>query len=204
MTGYSLPRLRSSRWSRRAVPSTILRAGLAVALSLHLAGCRRDGGSAADLEAAVQRSITLMNEADWGTAYEEVLTNAQRAACSAEEYAESEGVGLESLRETAGAGELGVIELDTEMVGEVGLVMGTIIYTAQLSDQLKTEGQVSGAGLVARRNLGTATAENPDYWIFEAGAWRWVQRRPDSPCFNEADLKSIEAVQQQLGGNSQD
>jgi hypothetical protein len=175
-----------------------------VALSLHLAGCGREGGSAADLEAAVQRSITFMNEADWDTAYEEVLTNAQRAACSGEEYAESEGVGLESLRETVGAGDLGVIELDTEVVGEVGLVMGTIIFTAQLSDQMKTEGQVSGAGFVARRNLGTATAENPDYWIFEDGAWRWVQRRPDSPCFNEADLKSIEAVQQQLGGKSQD
>ena len=145
-----------------------------------------------------------MNEADWDTAYEEVLTNAQRAACSAEEYAESEGAGLESLRETVGAGDLGVIELDTEVVGEVGLVMGTIIFTAKLSDQLKTEGQVSGAGLVARRNLGTATAENPDYWIFEDGAWRWVQRRPDSPCFNEADLKSIEAVQHQLGAESQD
>ncbi len=188
----------------RAVPSTILRAGLAVALSLHLAGCGREGGGAADLEAAVQRSIALMNEADWDTAYEEVLTNAQRAACSLEEYAESEGAGLEALRETVGAGELGVIELNTEVVGEVGLVMGTIIYTSQLSEQLETEGQVSGAGLVARRNLGTATAENPDYWIFEDGAWRWVQRRPDSPCFNEADLKSIEAVQQQLGGKSQD
>lgn len=192
------------RWSRQAAPSTILRAGLAVALSLHLASCVGEGGSAADLEAAVQRSITLMNEADWDTAYEEVLTNAQRAACSAEEYAESEGAGLESLRETVGAGDLGVIELDTEVVGEVGLAMGTIIFTAQLSDQLKTEGQVSGAGLVARRNLGTATAENPDYWIFEDGAWRWVQRRPDSPCFNEADLKSIEAVQHQLGAESQD
>jgi hypothetical protein len=143
--------------------------------------------------------MALMNEADWETAYREVLTNAQRAACSLEEYAESEGAGLESLRETVGAGELSVIELSTEVVGQVGLVMGTIIYTAQLSEQLETEGQVSGAGLVARRNLGTATADNPDYWVFEDGAWRWVQRRSDSPCFNDADLTSIEAAQQQVG-----
>jgi len=93
-----------------------------------------------------------------------------------------------------GAGELGVIELTTEVVGNVGLVTGTIIYTAQLSEQLEAEGPVSGAGLVARRNLGTATAEKPDFWVFEDGAWRWVQRRPDSPCFNEADLKPIEAA----------
>jgi len=204
MTGYSLRKLRVSRRSVRDASSAILRVGFAVALSLHLAGCGREGGSAADLEAAVQRSISLMNVADWDTAYEEVLTNAQRAACSAKEYAESEGAGLESLRETVGAGELGVIELTTEVVGEVGLVMGTIIYTSQHNEQLETEGEVSGAGLVARRNLGTATAENPDYWVFENGAWRWVQRRPDSPCFNEADLKAIEAVQQRLGAESQD
>ncbi len=139
-----------------------------------------------------------MNEADWETAYREVLTNAQRAACSVAQYAESEGAGLESLRETVGAGELSVIELNTEVVGNVGLVMGTIIYTAQLNEQLETEGQVSGAGLVARRNLGTATADNPDYWVFEDGGWRWVQRRPDSPCFNDADLTSIEAARQQV------
>ncbi len=125
-----------------------------------------------------------MNEADWETAYREVLTNGQRAACSVEEYAESEGEGLEALRETVGAGELGVIELNTDVVGNVGLVTGTIIYTARLGEQLETKGQVSGAGLVARRNLGTATAENPDYWVFEDGAWRWVQRRPDSPYRN--------------------
>lgn len=143
--------------------------------------------------------MALMNEADWSAAYREVLTNAQRAACSVEEYSESEGAGLESLRESVGPGELDVIELSTEVIGDVGLVMGTIIYTAQLSEQLETEGQVSGAGLVARRNLGTATAENPDFWIFEDGAWRWVQRRPDSPCFNEADLEAIDAVRQQVG-----
>ncbi len=62
-----------------------------------------------------------MNEADWETAYREVLTNGQRAACSVEEYAESEGEGLEALRETVGAGELGVIELNTDVVGNVGL-----------------------------------------------------------------------------------
>jgi hypothetical protein len=65
--------------------------------------------------------MALMNEADWETAYREVLTNAQRAACSLGEYAESEGAGLESLRETVGAGELSVIELNTEVVGNVGL-----------------------------------------------------------------------------------
>ena len=182
----------------------ILRAGLAVALALQLSACGGERGSAAALEAAVQRSMALMNEADWETAYREVLTSSQRAACSVEEYAESEGAGLESLRETVGAGELGVIELNSEVVGNVGLVTGTIIYTAQLSEQLETEGQVSGAGLVAKRNLGTATAENPDYWLFEDGAWRWVQRRPDSPCFNETDLTSIEAARPQVGAESQD
>jgi hypothetical protein len=182
----------------------MLRAGFAVALSLQLSACGGEGGSAAALETAVHRSISLMNEADWETAYREVLTNGQRAVCSVEEYAESEGAGLEVLRETVGAGELGVIELTTEVVGNVGLVTGTIIYTAQLSEQLETEGPVSGAGLVARRNLGTATADNPDYWVFEDGAWRWVQRRPDSPCFNEADLTSIEAVRQQVGAESQE
>ena len=182
----------------------MLRAGLAAMLSLQLLGCGGERGSAAALETAVHRSITLMNEADWETAYRDVLTNGQRAACSVEEYAESEGAGLEALRETVGAGELGVIELTTEVVGNVGLVTGTIIYTAQLSEQLETEGPVSGAGLVARRNLGTATAENPDYWVFEEGSWRWVQRRPDSPCFNEADLKPIEAARQQVGAESQD
>lgn len=145
-----------------------------------------------------------MNEADWETAYLEVLTNRQRASCSMEEYAESEGAGLEKLRETAGAGELGVIELNTEVVGNVGIVTGTIIYTAQLSEQLETEGQVSGAGLVSRRNLGTATAENPDFWIFEDGAWRWVQRRPDSPCFNDADLASIEAARPEAEAEGRD
>jgi hypothetical protein len=175
-----------------------------LALFLQLSACGREGGSASDLEAAVQRSMTLMNEADWGTAYREVLTNAQRATCTVGEYAESEGAGLESLRETVGPGELGVIELNAEVEGKVGLVTGTIIYTAQLSEQMETKGPMSGAGLVSRRNLGTATAENPDYWIFEDGAWRWVQRRPDSPCFNEADMRSIEAVRQKLGAGGQD
>ncbi len=50
----------------------------------------------------------------------------------------------------------------------------------------------------------TFTAENPDYWLFEDGAWRWVQRRPDSPCFNETDLTSIEAARPQVGAESQD
>ncbi|MEJ2371493.1 MAG: hypothetical protein P8Y07_11685 [Gemmatimonadales bacterium] len=182
----------------------MLRVVLAMVLAIQLAACGREGGSAAGLEAAVHRSISLMNEADWEAAYREVLTNAQRSACSLEEYAASEGAGLEALRETVGAGELNVIELNTEVVGSVGLVEGTIIYTSKLSDQVHTEGPVSGAGLVARRNLGTATAENPDYWIFEDGAWRWVQRRPDSPCFNEADLRSIEPVQKRLGADGQD
>lgn len=187
----------------RAAPS-ILSLGLAVLLSLPLSACSREGGTAADLDAAVQRSMALMNDADWETAYREVLTNAQRAACSVEEYAESEGAGLEELRETVGAGELGVIELNTEVVGNIGLVTGTIIYTARLSEQLETEGGMSGAGLVARRNLGTATAENPDFWIFEDGAWRWVQRRPDSPCFNDEDLASIEGSRPQAGAESRD
>lgn len=189
----------------RAAPS-FLRAGLGpvLLLSLALSACGRDGGSASDLEAAVQRSMDLMNEADWETAYQEVLTNGQRASCSMEEYSESEGAGLEKLRETAGAGELGIIELNAEVVGNVGLVTGTIVYTTQVNEQLKTQGPVSGSGLVARRNLGTATAENPDFWIFEDGAWRWVQRRPDSPCFNEADLAAIAVVRPQEEAESQD
>jgi hypothetical protein len=115
-----------------------------VALCLQLSACGGEGGSAAALEAAVQRSMSLMNEADWETAYREVLTNGQRAACSVEEYAESEGEGLEALRETVGAGELGVIELNTDVVGNVGLVTGTIIYTARLGEQLETKGQGFG------------------------------------------------------------
>jgi hypothetical protein len=202
---FPLRTMSASGWSVRAAPS-FLRAGLGpvLLLSLALSACSRDGGSASDLEAAVQRSIDLMNEADWETAYQEVLTNGQRASCSMEEYAESERAGLEELKETTGPGELGIIELNTEVVGNVGLVTGTIVHTARLTDQLRTEGPVSGSGLVARRNLGTATAENPDFWIFENGAWRWVQRRPDSPCFNEADLAAIAVVRPQGEAESQD
>lgn len=184
-----------------AVPAG--RAILAVLLCLLPGGCGGEEGSAAALEAAVQRSMALMNDGDWETAYHEVLTSAQRATCSVEEYARSEGAGLEALRQTAGAGELGVIELNTEVEGRVGLVTGTIIYTSQLTEQLQTDSALSGSRLVQRRNLGSATARNPDYWIFEDGAWRWVQRRPDSPCFNEADLKAIEAVQRRVASEGE-
>ena len=170
-------------------------------------GCSRDAGttgSAAALEAAVQQSMRLMSEADWQTAYDEVLTRNQRAACSLAEYAERENAGLSMIRDSLGEGEISIMELRAEVVGNVGLVTGTAVYTTQLSGQVDVEGQVTGADLRARRNLGTATAENPDYWIFEDGGWRWVQRRPDSPCYNEADMELIRTASQPAGSEGPD
>ncbi len=167
--------------------------GLAAVMSVMVGGCSRDAGSAAGsaaaLEAAVQKSMRLMSEADWETAYHEVLTRNQRAACSLAEYAERENTGLAMIRDSLGEGEISIMELNAEVVGNVGLVTGTAVYTTELSGQVGVEGQGTDADLRARRNLGTATAENPDYWIFEDGGWRWVQRRPDSPCYNEADME---------------
>lgn len=181
--------------------------GLAVVISVMVGGCSRDSGStgsAGALEAAVRKSMSLMSEADWETAYHEVLTRNQRAACSLAEYAETENTGLAMIRDSLGEGEISIIELNAEVVGNVGLVTGTAVYTTQLSGQVAVEGQVTGADLRARRNLGSATAENPDYWIFEDGGWRWVQRRPDSPCYNEADMELIRAVSRTVGSGRPD
>ena len=181
--------------------------GLAAVMSVMMSGCSRDAGStgsAGALEAAVRKSMSLMSGADWETAYHEVLTRNQRAACSLAEYAETENTGLAMIRDSLGEGEISIIELSAEVVGNVGLVTGTAVYTTQLSGQVGVEGQVTGADLRARRNLGSATAENPDYWIFEDGRWRWVQRRADSPCYNEADMELIRAVSQTVGSGSPD
>lgn len=181
--------------------------GLAAVMSVMVGGCGRDSGStgsAGALEAAVQKSMRLMSGADWETAYDEVLTRNQRAACSLAEYAERENAGLSMIRDSLGEGEIAIIELNAEVVGNVGLVTGTAVYTTELSGQVAVEGQVTGADLRARRNLGTATAENPDYWILEDGRWRWVQRRADSPCYNEADMELIRAVSQTVGSDSSD
>ncbi len=165
---------------------------LASAIAVASAGCRGDVGTAAELEAAVQNSLRLMNAADWATAYQEVLTDEQRATCRLEEYASGEEEGLAAIRDAFGDGEFSIIELETEAVGNVGLVTGTIVYTTALDQQVT--GDVTRSALRAQRNLGTATAENPDYWIFEDGGWRWVQRRPESPCYNLADLETIQAA----------
>lgn len=136
-----------------------------------------------------------MNEEDWEAAYHTVLTKNQREACSLAEYAQSETAGLATLRDSVGTGEISIIELTARVEGNVGLVTGTAIYTTELSPQSSVKGaEVTRSDLKAIRNLGTATAENPDYWILEDGGWRWVQRRPDSPCFNEADLKLIQSA----------
>ncbi len=178
--------------------------GLAAVMAVVVVGCSRDAGSAAALEAAVQKSMSLMSGADWEVAYQEVLTRNQRAACSLAEYAERENAGLTMIRDSLGEGEISIMELDAEVVGNVGLVTGPAVYTTELSGQVGVEGQVTDAGLRARRNLGSATAENPDFWIFEDGRWRWVQRRPDSPCYNEADMELIRAVSQTVGSGSPD
>lgn len=162
---------------------------------LALIGCTTEGRDSRELASAVQRSLRLMNEEDWDAAYRTVLTRNQRETCSLEEYAEAEAAGLAGLRESLGAGEISIIEMTTKVVGTVGLVTGTAIYTTELSAQARAEGaEVTGSQLRAVRNLGTATSENPDYWILEDDDWRWIQRRPDSPCFNEADLKLIESA----------
>lgn len=168
----------------------ILYLSLAVTATALTAGCRRDAGTAADLEAAVQKSLHLMNTGDWTTAYRDVLTDQQRATCTLEEYAAGEEEGLAQIRDAFGDGEFSISELETRTAGNVGMVTGTILYTTDVADAQVT-GDAEGATLRARRNLGTATAENPDYWIFEDGGWRWVQRRPESPCYNLADLETI-------------
>ncbi len=201
------PRKRSRTRLLRSRVRLLREVGLAAVMSVMVGGCSRDAGvtgSAEALEAAVQKSMSLMSGADWETAYDEVLTRNQRAACSLAEYAETENTGLAMIRDSLGEGEISIIELNAEVVGNVGLVTGTAVYTTQLSGQVGVEGQVTGADLRARLILGSATAENPDYWIFEDGRWRWVQRRPDSPCYNEADMELIRAVSRTAGSDSPD
>jgi hypothetical protein len=170
-----------------------------------LVGCHGDERNADALEAAVRQSVRLMNEGNWQAAYSAVLTKSQRAACSMAEYAEREGAALAMIRDSLGAGEISIRELNAKVLGNVGMVTGTALYITELdAEAVGTEGPVTGTALYATRNLGTATAENPDYWIFEDGEWRWVQRRTDLPCYNEADLETIRAVSERIRTASPD
>jgi len=184
-----LSRIRPARALTSHGGGSLASVAFGLALLAALAGCGPEGRDAESLERAVRRSLQLMNAEDWQAAYGEVLTASQRATCTAAEYARREGAGLAAIRDSLGPGELSVIELDVGVDGSVGMVRGTAIYTARLAGQVASE--VGDASLRARWNLGTATVENPDYWIFEDGGWRWVQRNPDSPCYNAEDLKVI-------------
>ena len=125
------------------------------------------GGDSDDLKDRVNEAFRLYNDADWETAYESLLTRAQKLTCSLDEFVEYQDQNLSLIRETGARGEQEPINLRVEIEGGAGKAFYTVL--------------LDGVPVL------NYTIANPDVWLWEDGAWRNVDQSDSGPCNNQDD-----------------